>query len=262
MLERMGYRADVGANGAEALQALHRQFYDAVFMDIQMPIMDGMEATRRIRQEFSLASQPRIIAMTANAMSGDREACLQAGMDDYISKPIHIAELVNCLNRCQPRNVRDQALAGDYRLEEHAENAAQQASAGLLPGAEMLVIDTTELVKLRENLGPKSEVLLPALIASYCKQAEKLIEEAREAYDQAHPDDLRRSAHTLKSNSAAFGAKRLEAAARLLEEEARQEHLNLAGELINQVEAEFGLVRGALHEAQQLVLHGSQKLET
>jgi len=93
MLDRMGYRVDVAANGLEVLEALGRQFYDLIFMDVQMPEMDGLEATRAIRVMPSLTRQPRVVAMTANAMQGDREMCLEAGMDDYISKPIQVKEL-------------------------------------------------------------------------------------------------------------------------------------------------------------------------
>jgi CheY-like chemotaxis protein len=102
LLERMGYRADVAANGLEALEALRRQSYDVVLMDVQMPEMDGLEATRIIRQEWPPEQRLRIIAMTAGAMEEDREACLAAGMDDYISKPIRVEELVSALMKCQP----------------------------------------------------------------------------------------------------------------------------------------------------------------
>ncbi len=84
----MGYRADVANNGMEAIALLEDAAYDVVLMDIQMPELDGLEATRRIRRRWPDGSGPRIVAMTANAMDGDREACLAAGMDDYISKPI------------------------------------------------------------------------------------------------------------------------------------------------------------------------------
>ncbi|MCP4544546.1 MAG: GAF domain-containing protein [Chloroflexi bacterium] len=101
LLERMGYRADVAGNGLEAVQAVQRQPYDMILMDVQMPEMDGLEATRRIRQlapkELGTGKQPRIVAMTANAMKEDREQCLAAGMDDYVSKPIRVEELVNAL---------------------------------------------------------------------------------------------------------------------------------------------------------------------
>jgi len=123
LLQRMGYRADVAGNGLEVLEALHRQPYDVVLMDVQMPEMDGLEATRRIQQEWSddpalqeekrspnssQANQhhthskfkrPWIIAMTANAMPGDREMCLAAGMNDYVSKPIRVAELIRALSK-------------------------------------------------------------------------------------------------------------------------------------------------------------------
>jgi len=102
LLAQMGYRADVAANGLEAVQALERQPYDVVLMDVQMPEMDGLEATRRICERWPGGERPRIIAMTANAMQGDREMCLAAGMDDYVSKPIRVDELVQALARCQP----------------------------------------------------------------------------------------------------------------------------------------------------------------
>jgi CheY-like chemotaxis protein len=101
LLERNGYRADVAANGIEVLEALRRQHYDVVLMDVQMPEMDGVEATHRIRQQFPPEVQPRIIAMTANALEGDREIYLDEGMDDYVSKPVRIDELLAALERCQ-----------------------------------------------------------------------------------------------------------------------------------------------------------------
>jgi CheY-like chemotaxis protein len=109
LLAQIGYRADVAANGLEAIQALERQPYDVVLMDVQMPEMDGLEATRQIRARWPSEQghlQPRIIAMTANAMQGDREMCLAAGMDDYVSKPIRVDELVQALARCAPLTQR------------------------------------------------------------------------------------------------------------------------------------------------------------
>ncbi|NEQ49941.1 MAG: response regulator, partial [Leptolyngbya sp. SIO3F4] len=91
ILERLGYRVDVAANGIEALEAVNRQPYDLIFMDIQMPELDGFGATERIRELLPPDKQPIIVAMTANAMAGDRERCLEAGMDDYIPKPINLA---------------------------------------------------------------------------------------------------------------------------------------------------------------------------
>jgi CheY-like chemotaxis protein len=102
LLERLGYRADVAANGVEAIRAVERQPYDVVFMDVQMPEMDGLEATRAICVRWAAGERPRIVAMTANALAEDREACLAAGMDDYLAKPIRVDELVGALTRCQP----------------------------------------------------------------------------------------------------------------------------------------------------------------
>lgn len=97
MLERIGYRADVAGNGLEAVAALKRQTYDVVLMDVQMPEMDGEEATRHIRLNLPTAQQPYIIALTANALKGDRERFLAAGMDDYLSKPVRYQELAQAL---------------------------------------------------------------------------------------------------------------------------------------------------------------------
>jgi CheY-like chemotaxis protein len=104
LLKLLGYRADVVQNGQEVISSLRRQSYDVVLMDVQMPEMDGLEATRRICQEWSKGSRPRIIAVTANAMQEDREECLAAGMNDYISKPIRLEALVQALRQCRALN--------------------------------------------------------------------------------------------------------------------------------------------------------------
>jgi signal transduction histidine kinase/CheY-like chemotaxis protein len=97
LLQQMGYRADLASNGIEAIESIERQTYDVVLMDVQMPEMDGLEASRRITARWEPAQRPRIVAMTANAMQGDRETCLAAGMDDYVVKPIRVDALVEAL---------------------------------------------------------------------------------------------------------------------------------------------------------------------
>ncbi len=98
----MGYRADVASNGVEAVESIQRQTYDVIFMDVQMPDMDGLDATREIRKLTNVI-QPHIVAMTANALEGDREMCLAAGMNDYISKPIRVNELVDALLKAESK---------------------------------------------------------------------------------------------------------------------------------------------------------------
>ncbi|HEY7903958.1 MAG TPA: GAF domain-containing protein [Casimicrobiaceae bacterium] len=106
ILQQMGYRADLASNGIEAVESVRRQVYDVVLMDVQMPDMDGLEASRQITAGAEPAKRPRIVAMTANAMQGDRDMCLEAGMDDYLTKPIRVDRLVDALKRVQPRKTR------------------------------------------------------------------------------------------------------------------------------------------------------------
>ena len=103
LLTQMGYRADVASNGLEAVESVQRQAYDVVLMDVQMPELDGLDATRRICALAPAGERPRIVAMTANAMQGDREMCLAAGMDDYLTKPIRVEQLVEALTQVAPR---------------------------------------------------------------------------------------------------------------------------------------------------------------
>src|SRR5262249_32896517 len=106
LLGQMGYRADVAGNGLEAIDAIERQTYDVVLMDVQMPELDGFGASREINRRWP-GERPRIVAMTANAMQGDRELCEAAGMDDYVAKPIRVEELVDALLRCGRRSDAD-----------------------------------------------------------------------------------------------------------------------------------------------------------
>jgi CheY-like chemotaxis protein len=100
LLSQLGYIADVAGNGIEVIQALERQPYDLVFMDVQMPDLDGIEASREICRRWAKGKRPRIVAMTADAMEGDRERCLDAGMDDYLCKPIRVTELLEKVGEC------------------------------------------------------------------------------------------------------------------------------------------------------------------
>jgi signal transduction histidine kinase/CheY-like chemotaxis protein/HPt (histidine-containing phosphotransfer) domain-containing protein len=235
-LERLGYRADVAANGLEVLMSLRRQPYDVVLMDVQMPEMDGLEATRRIRQDFAAEAQPRIIAMTANVMKEDRETCLAAGMEDYISKPVQVGELVAALSKCQPRR------------PVKASREALAVETPVIPAVPepIEVLDPAALGRLRATLGKQADRMLPGLIERFYQDVDRLLGEARQALEQGQADDLRRAAHSLKSTSATFGAVVLSAVARELEYRARDGVLEGAAGLIARAETEFARAEAAL----------------
>lgn len=238
-LERLGYRADVAANGLEVLQSLRRQPYDVVLMDVHMPEMDGLEATRRIRQEFAAEAQPRIVAMTADAMKEDREACLAAGMEDYISKPVQVGELVTALSKCQPRPAMEIPLK---RSEDVEAPAAEAPVTAVAPE----VLDLRALKQLRATLGKQADRMLPGLIENFYQDVDRLLGEARQMLEQGEMADLRRAAHTLKSTSAMFGAVMLSGVTRELEYLARDGMLEGAAGLIARAEAEFARAKAAL----------------
>ncbi|MEO0852839.1 MAG: ATP-binding protein, partial [Cyanobacteria bacterium J06648_11] len=148
MLRKLGYASDIASNGIEAIAALRARPYDLVFMDVQMPEMDGLEATRRIRKDFAPDRQPHIVAMTANAMRGDRDRCLAAGMDDYISKPVRPEDLTRVLQ--------------DYLPSPSSRPVSESA----IPPAS--VIDFTALERLREAVGgDDAEDFLAEVIAEF-----------------------------------------------------------------------------------------------
>ena len=232
LLQQVGYRADVAANGLEVLAALERQPYDVILMDVQMPEMDGLEASRRVCQLYARAVRPRIIAMTANAMQGDREMCLQAGMDDYLSKPVRSPELIAALARCR-------ALS----LEAPIQEPSIESPPRLALPEEQPILDGNSLRRLREAMG---EDFLFELIETYLADSEVLVEEMRRAVPSGDVEALRRAAHTLKSNSATFGALGLAAMCKYLEEHGLSEAADETGERVAQIEAEHEKVRTAL----------------
>jgi signal transduction histidine kinase/DNA-binding response OmpR family regulator/HPt (histidine-containing phosphotransfer) domain-containing protein len=251
-LERLGYRADVAANGLEVLQSLRRQPYDVVLMDVQMPEVDGLEATRRIRQGFPAEAQPRIIAMTANAMREDREACLVAGMEDYIGKPVQVGELVAALSKCQPRLPKVPRERPQVVEVPAAGIRATVVSPTVLAGPEPVkaappqVLDPGALKQLRATLGKQADRMLPGLIEKFYEDVNRLLGEVRQALEQGQAGDLRRAAHSLKSGSATFGATALSAVARELEYLARDGALEGVAGLIARAESEFVAAKAAL----------------
>jgi PAS domain S-box-containing protein len=226
MLRKMGYRADIAGNGKETLEALTRQPYDVVLMDVQMPEMDGLEATRRICQQWPADQRPRIIAMTASAMLGDREVCLAAGMDDYISKPIRAKELQIALERWgTPLSLQPVSPPPEPSLAE----------------IDWAVLD--ELHALQED----SEMdFVNETIRLFLSDTPALITNLREAAANQDSAALKRAAHTLKGNSQSLGATRLAALCFDLEKLGRSGTIDGATVLLDEVQDEFERVRRTL----------------
>jgi len=249
VLERFGYLADVVSNGTEALEALRRQFYDVILMDVQMPEMDGLQATGRIRADFSPDKQPYIIAMTANALPQDRDACFAAGMDDYISKPFQVDELVRALKRSQKSKLSKGATKAfqSFKIEQ----ASEQSRGEILTPLEESVLDPEALTRLRATLGKEASAMLPELIDSFLDDAVELQRQAEQALEQENGEVLRRAAHTLKSNAKNFGATKLARLCQELENLAKEVSFEMAKELLRNIAGEYENVKAALKAIQK-----------
>jgi len=220
LLERMGYRADIAGNGLEAIEALHRQPYDVVLMDMQMPEMDGIEATRRIRSQFSPQAQPRIIAMTANALQEDRERCLKAGMNDYLCKPIRVEDLSAALQRYTMKTARKPESKPDQAAYSAAESQTSfQGAAALDPRIAKGDLEATSLARLRQLTGDRSELIIEFL-DGFIQDAQSLLGDTKMGLQHADLTLVHRAVHTLKANAGEFGATALRQAALEMEQDA------------------------------------------
>lgn len=190
ILQKMGYIADVAGNGLEALGALERQPYDVIFMDVQMPEMDGLEATRTIAQDYPADKRPKIIAMTANAMQGDREKCLEAGMDDYISKPVLVEEVQRVLERWG-------SIAATEKVESGPPVSADS------------IIDKKIIAGLRAMSDKDEPSFLSELIALFLEISPGLINDIKQSAKMVDADNMMQAAHKLKGSSFNLGARHL-----------------------------------------------------
>ncbi|MFL5799620.1 MAG: GAF domain-containing protein [Actinomycetota bacterium] len=227
LLEKLGYRTDVAGNGLEALEALERQRYDLLLSDVQMPEMDGLEATRRILERWPEGERPWIVAMTAEAMSGDRERCLAAGMNDYLAKPIRVDELVAAIKRTPRR---------------------ESGATVPTPGASDGTIDRRVLERLAEGVGGDAQ-FVDELIEQFVSDAPGLVAAARAGLEGGDPEGVRRAAHTLKSNAATFGAHALAERSRNLEEAAKRGALDDGPARLEAIGRELDVVRETLPSA-------------
>ena len=238
MLERLGYRVDVAEDGREALDALDRHDYAAVLMDVQMPGMDGYEATAEIRHREAARAWGEhhnvpIIAMTANAMQGDREKALVAGMDDYLPKPVRQEALAETLSRWVP----EEAGRPEGRPDPDGNGAAEDPEPPL---------DEAVLAGLRDLQDEDEPDILEELARMFLADGSRRIEEIRSSLAKGDAAGVERAAHTLKGGAGNMGAKRMANTCGALQDAGASEDLARAPGLLESLEAEFDRVRPAL----------------
>lgn len=218
VLKEIGYQADIVPNGVEVMSAVKAKRYDIIFMDVHMPEMDGLEASRLINSIVPRDERPVIVAVTAGALEGDREKCMQAGMDDYITKPIHIADIESVLQRW---------------TSKAAGRAAQEPVSSELPtGEELEAAMSDRISQLGLETDPAFVVELIDSYAPLFRNQSRAIDEACGKRDEAK---LRYAAHSLKGASLNIGAKKLGAICKSMEDFAEHGDIDSAAKLIPQL---------------------------
>jgi len=227
-LRKLGCDVDAVMDGAAAVAAVSGKTFDVVLMDCQMPRLDGCETSRRIRQlEAGGSHRTWIVAMTAHSLIGDRERCMEAGMDDYLSKPVRFRDLAAALERCP---------ASERRADNARELWATAVSREMISDFRELEIES-------------GQKMLAGVITLFLDTAPPVIDDVRSAVGRKDAGRVARAAHTLKGSCSNFGAERMRTACQRLEELANRGALEGAGELLAAVEKEFSYVRVALeHE--------------
>ncbi len=223
MLEKEGYRCDVAANGKEALNALSRVSYDLVLMDCQMPLMDGYQATRHIRDLEAGKKHTPVIAMTAHALDGDRELCLAAGMDDYIAKPIRVSELHRILATYLPHETKQ----SETTTPTQEDTPLQEA--------------TVDFRMIKEISSGDTE-FERELLASFLATTKERLNALAAAVERGDEHHIREEAHALKGSSATAGARALARIASEVELHASQGDLGPVPELVQGLAKEFEAV--------------------
>jgi signal transduction histidine kinase/CheY-like chemotaxis protein/HPt (histidine-containing phosphotransfer) domain-containing protein len=231
LLEKLGFAYDIANHGGEAVQAVEATHYDAILMDCQMPQMDGYEATAEIRRLEGTARHTPIIAMTAAAMEGDRERCLDAGMDDYITKPVRLEAVAGVLQRW---------------VAPPAAAAAAGAPAAVPSEDEAPDPLDPSQVELLRSLDDGEGVVLSEIIHEYLAQAEHGRDELARIVEVGDSRALERAAHSLRGASANIGATALADVCAEMELQGRLEQLDATGPLVERFDSEYGRVRDAL----------------
>jgi two-component system sensor histidine kinase/response regulator len=240
ILKKLGLRADAAANGAEAVKALETLPYDLVLMDVLMPEMDGLEATRQIRNPHSLVRnhQIPIIAMTAGAMQGDREKCLDAGMNDYISKPISPQALADTLDKWLPKEKEAEAGVG-FKTAPTSATASTPAIAKPAP----LIFDKAGMMERMMD----DEELARAVAVGFLGDLPKQIEALKSYLQAAEGPGVERQAHTIKGASANVGGEALRAVAFEMEKAAKAGDLKFVATRLPELEDQFARLKECMN---------------
>ena len=249
ILEQLGYQADAVGNGLEVLQSLRRQVYDVVLMDLQMPEMDGLTAARHIYLEWPQGLRPRIIAMTAYVTQDDWEQCLEAGMDDYVSKPIQIEKLINALSKCQPNREVEMSRGGGR--EKFAGELSSYLPLNSTTTSSPHSLDRKVLQSIRKMAGARAGEVLAQVVDNYIEQAPQLLQAMRTAVAKGDTVALHQAAHGLRSASANLGATALSQLCKKLEAMGKAGITAEALADVLQVEEAYETVKAALQIERQ-----------
>jgi PAS domain S-box-containing protein len=232
ILKNLGFSADIANNGKEAVEALRKTPYDLVLMDMHMPKLDGIDAARLIRDPDSGVLNPQvpIVAMTANASTEDRERCFDAGMNDYISKPVNPDKLLA-------------AICRQLKPESEIKNETPEQ----ISGSAFLISNIFDYQDVLDRVGGDEE-LLNRLLKDFPKYLSEEIEKLKTALDEDHAEDIRLHAHTIKGMCANFSAYRLKDVAYHIETAGRENRKDIAGSLTETLEKELGIFQAAVSE--------------
>jgi PAS domain S-box-containing protein len=267
MLETFNCHIETAENGREAVDAVAATEYALIFMDCQMPEMDGLTATRMIRERESLAQRDitdsrhrssrrvPIVALTAHAMQGDRELCLAAGMDDYLTKPFTLSQLEHLLARWVPRTPTAQPMEyeeptrlSSRQLEGEQGAVSQKAEPPNGKSAEPTIIDQAALAAIRALQRPGQPDLLMRVLAQYLSTSQETVDRIRRAVLSNDAVELRASAHRLKSSSAQLGASALATDCRELEMMGAGHEFGRAEEVLSKFERHYAAACAAFHD--------------
>jgi len=254
MLAKIGYHSNSAGNGVEALKALAEKYYDIVFMDIQMPVMDGYEATRQIRNRLASTLNPEviIIAMTAHALKRDRDRCLEAGMDDFLTKPVRLKELNEIMNRTLTRLQADPAKSRPQTREDETDNdnpTTTEINQLISPGKSHLDPDikcfdrNTFIQKIDHDLQ-----LYHELLDEFIQEVDDYLQDIEKSLQESDFAEIKINAHSIKGAAGSIEAQRLREAAYELEKAAGDQQLEAVSEAQLVVKMEFEFFKDTVKE--------------